>query len=348
MIRVPAELRRLIVPPTASLRAVLQVINDGGHAIAFVRDVRQRIVGTLTDGDVRRAILAGHDLDARVAGAASRRDFTWVGPQAPRSEVLDLMRARAIGQVPILRGGHLVGLHLLRELVGGRPRPNWAVIMAGGKGTRLRPITDRIPKPMLPVAGRPILERLVLHLTGFGVRRIFLSVNHLAEVIERHFADGARFGCRIEYLREREPLGTGGALRLLPERPRAPLIVLNGDLVTQFDVEALLDFHQQGGYAMTFGLRPHAVEIPFGVARVRGNRVVALEEKPTVRHMINAGIYALSPAAVRLVPPGQVFPITSLFERCTRRGLTVGAFPILEEWTDVGRPEELRRARGEA
>ena len=160
-----------------------------------------------------------------------------------------------------------MGLHLLHEVLGAAPRSNWAVVLAGGQGQRLRPLTENLPKPMLKVAGRPILERIVLHLVGYGIRRIYLSVNYLAQVIQEHFGDGERFGCRIEYLHEDTPLGTGGCLSLLPEKPAVPLIVLNGDLVTQFDVGKMLEHHTSGRFAMTVGTREHPYTVPFGVVQ---------------------------------------------------------------------------------
>jgi NDP-sugar pyrophosphorylase family protein len=258
------------------------------------------------------------------------------------------MRARGISQVPVLDpAGRLVGVHLLREFLGLAARSNWAVLMAGGRGQRLRPLTERIPKPMIPVAGRPILERLVLHLVGAGIRRIFISINYLGHMIREHFGDGRTFGCRIEYLRETTPLGTGGALSLLPERPSEPLLVVNGDLITQVGIDEFLAFHTHGGYAATIGVRDYRLDIPFGVVRTRRNRVTALEEKPSETRRVSAGIYALSPAVLRLIPQRREYPITELFDTCLRRHLPVGAYPIADEWIDVGRHDDLRRARGD-
>lgn len=343
------SLTQMLVRREATLLEAMRAINAGGHAIAFVTNAHDKVIGTVTDGDLRRAILGGATLNSRCLEKAMNRSFTSVGPRASRAEVLDMMRARGITQVPAMdRGGRLTGLHLLHDLIGAGERANWAVIMAGGKGERLRPLTLRVPKPMIMVAGRPILERLVLHLVGAGIRRIFLSVNYLGPVIERHFGDGAAFGCRIEYLRERAPLGTGGALSLLPERPRHPVFTLNGDLVTQVDVARMLEFHTEGGYALTLGTRSHEVHVPFGVAAVRGSRLVALQEKPSERVLINAGVYVISPRVLRLVPKRRQYPITSLVDACLRRRLTVGAFFIEQDWVDVGRPDELRKARGDA
>lgn len=339
----------LTVPPDATLLDALRVIDRSGVEISFVCGPGRRLLGTLTDGDVRRAILRGVALDAPAVSAAMCREFTSVDESVSRSEVLDLMRARGIQQVPVLdRQGVLVGLHLLTELLGASVKPNWAVIMAGGRGTRLHPLTAQLPKPMLTVAGRPILERLVTHLVGFGIRQVFLSVNYLGEVIERHFGDGSAFGCSIRYLREDQPLGTGGALSLLPEPPRAPVLVMNGDLVTQVKVDELLEEHCAAGRALSIATRLHQVEVPFGVLDLEGSRVVGIREKPLSAMTVNAGIYVVSPEVIARMPRAQPVQMTDLVEQCLADELEVGAYPLDGEWIDVGRHEELRKARGEA
>jgi len=346
MRRVLAE---LTVPPEASLREALSTIDRGAIEVAFVQAPDGRIVGTLTDGDVRRAILRGVPLDVPAVEGAMRRNFTSVGPAVSRAEVLDLMRARSISQVPVLDAqGALVGLHLMNDLLGAAVKPNWALIMAGGRGTRLYPLTETIPKPMLTVAGRPILERLVMHLVGYGIREVFLSVHYLSEIVERHFGDGAAFGCRIRYLREEQPLGTGGALSLLPEAPQHPLVVMNGDLVTQVNVDRLLEEHRVAGRAMTVAARPYQVEIPFGVLDVEETRVIGLREKPSQQMLVNAGIYVISPEVVARVPPATALPMTTLVEQCLEGGLPVGAHLVADEWIDVGRHDELKKARSGA
>lgn len=343
-----SRLKEATLSPTATLRDAMKAIDAAATEIALVVDERGRLLGTVTDGDIRRAILRTVPLDSPVAGVM-RREFTAVTSAAGRAEVLDLMRARTLRQIPILdEQGRLVGLHLLREIIGAIPRPNWAVVMAGGRGERLRPLTDSLPKPMVPVAGRPILERIVLHLVGFGVKRIFLSVNYMAEVIERHFGDGESFGCSIEYLRESQPLGTGGSLSLLPALPEHPVLVLNGDLLTQFDVAGMLSFFEQGGFQAVIGVHEYVHTVPYGVVELQGDRVEMLREKPTHVWMANAGIYVLAPAVVARVPHGQVFHLPALIEECLERGEAVGAFPIEGDWIDVGHHRELRRARGES
>ena len=342
------DLALFTVPADATVLEALKAIERGGKAITFVVDADTRVIGALTDGDLRRAILRGATLDGRVIREAMSRDYAYLTPEQSRAEALDIMRARQIEQLPVLDGdGYLCGLHTLHQLVAVEERPNQVLILAGGRGTRLHPITTNLPKPMIPVAGRPILERLILHMMSSGFRRFTLSVSYLAHMIEEHFGDGSRFGCHIEYLPESEPLGTGGPLALLRPVPRLPLVVANGDLMTQADIGRLLDFHMAGGFAASVGLRPYAIEIPFGVAGVQGDRLTEHREKPTHQLLVNTGIYVLGPETLALVPSGREYPITSLLETLLERGLPVGAHVLEDEWLDVGRPEELRQARGE-
>ncbi len=333
------------VPVAGTLRDGLVTLDRGYH-IALVVDESGRLLGTLTDGDVRRAILRGATLDAPLS-AFMHRQSTTVGPQAGRAEVLDLMRALTISGIPIVDdAGRVLGLHLMREIVGGRERASWAVVMAGGSGSRLGAVTQAVPKPMVNVAGRPILERIVLHLVGCGVRRIFLAVHHLGHVIEDHFGDGHRFGARIEYLREPEPRGSGGALAFLPETPGAPLLVMNGDLVTQADLGAMLDQHQREGNRATVGVRVYQHAVPFGCVEVAGSRVVAMEEKPVLARLVNAGIYVVDPDLPARVPRGEASTMPQLLERSLAAGERVGAFGIEGDWIDVGVPDQLAAARG--
>lgn len=343
------DLRKLVVAPTASLREAMTVIEREAIEMAFVADESGRVLGTLSDREVRRALLLGRSLDAPVVREAMRGDFPWVTPDVGRAEVLDRMRVLGVQCVPVLDSqGVLCGIHLLYELIGAGEKPNVAVLMAGGKGLRLRPLTESVPKPMLPVAGRPILERLVLQLVGQGIRTIYLSIHYLGEVIERHFGDGERFGCRIEYLRERAPLGTGGAIALLPPSAQVhPVLVMNGDLVTEVDVTRLLRAHVEGHHALSVCVRPHVVEIPFGVATVEGSRLLHLREKPQEQYLVNTGIYAVSREAIELIPEAREFSMPDLVDRCIQRGLSVGAHTIEADWIDVGRHESLRHARGE-
>lgn len=337
-----------LVPESGELVDVLRALEDGKIHVALITQTDGRLAGILTDGDVRRALLAGGSLNAPLRPYVNR-EFTAVSPDAARDEVLELMQARTIEQIPIVDAqGRPCGVHLLHDVVGAVRRPNWAVVMAGGRGSRLGPLTNDTPKPMLRVAGRPILERIVLRLVGQGIRRVFLAVHYLGHLVEQHFGDGSRFGCRIEYLREERPLGTGGALSLLPERVEHPLLVLNGDLVTQADFGAMLQFHERGGYVATVGVRRYLHTIPFGCVQLQRDRVMSFDEKPTMSTTINTGIYVLSPESIKRVPRNEEFPLPELIAGCIARRESVGAFEIDDDWIDVGQREQLRRARGEA
>jgi dTDP-glucose pyrophosphorylase len=341
------SLEHATVPASGSLRDAMLALENGSLHVALIVDEARRLVGLLTDGDIRRALLRGCSVEDRIVDHMLR-DFVSVGSLAGRAEVIELMQARYIQQVPVVDdGGRLVGLHSLRDVIGGTERPNWAVIMAGGRGTRLAPLTDQVPKPMLRVAGRPILERIVLHLVGQGVRRVYLAINYLGHIIREHFGDGARLGARIEYLTEDEPLGTGGALSLLPEPPVAPVLVMNGDLVTQADVGALLAFHDSGEQVATVAVRKYFHTVPFGCVELDGDRLVRLDEKPTMARLVNAGIYVLSPRLVTALPRGRRITVPEILGDAMNRGELVRAFEIDDEWLDVGQRDQLSRARGE-
>jgi dTDP-glucose pyrophosphorylase len=335
-----------IVAEKGTLRDALRCLEKSSVQIALVTDAETCMVGTLTDGDVRRALLGGATLEMPLAPYV-QRNFVWVEPSANHVEVLDLMHARGLAEIPVVdKSRRLVGLHLLSDFLAVDEQPNWVVVMAGGRGTRLAPLTDDVPKPMLRVAGRPILERIVLHLVGHGFSRIFLSTNYLGHIVERHFGDGSRFGAQIGYLREETPLGTGGALSLLPSAPTHPVLVMNGDLVTQANLRALVDFHQKGGHQATVGVRRYHHTVPFGCVEMSDSRIVEFEEKPTLSRLVSAGIYVLSPEIVARVPKAEEFPMTRVIEECLRRGEPLHGFEIEDDWIDVGHREHLRQARG--
>ncbi|MDE0836951.1 MAG: nucleotidyltransferase family protein [Akkermansiaceae bacterium] len=331
----------------ATIREAMAAIDAGATGVAMILGDKSRLEGLMTDGDLRRMLLAGAEMHSPITSAINRK-FTSVSPSTPRADVLDLMHARTIEQIPVVDDdGRLVGVHSLGRIVMKDTLPNWAVIMAGGKGTRLGELTENIPKPMLKVAGRPILERIILHLVGSGVRRIFIAVNYLSHVIEEHFGDGSDFGCAIEYIREESPLGSGGALSLLTEKPEHPLIVMNGDLVTDFHVRRMLQHHEKGGYIATVGLNYYSHRVPFGCVTLEGGSVSEIREKPLLIERVNCGIYAISPDLLTRIKP-EFFPITELFDQCLKNNEPVGGYVIEEDWVDIGLPEELINAQGKS
>ncbi len=330
----------------ASILDAIKNLDASGLGICLVIDSNSRLVGTLSDGDIRRALIKGKNLSTLV-NEHLNCNFYAVSPTASRVEVLEIMHALKLNQVPIIDpAGKLMGLHLIHSLLSHQIKDNWAVIMAGGKGTRLGEVTSTIPKPMIKVAGRPILERIILHLIGHKIKDFYISVNHLSHIIEDYFKDGSQWGCNIHYLREDKPLGTGGALSLLPSVPGSPLLLLNGDLILESDIDNMLKFHQTNNYYATMGVHYYSHEVPFGCVEVDQNRIVTLEEKPLLSKIINAGVYVLSPEAVTSVPKNTFFPITALFEAALNEKRSCGAYYLDGDWIDVGVPEQLRHARG--
>jgi dTDP-glucose pyrophosphorylase len=337
------EAEDLTVRPDTSVREAMDVLDRGAAEIVFATTHGGRLVGTVTDGDIRRAILRGVSLTSPVEDLMAR-EFTSVGRDVPRQALLDLFQSRDIKHIPVIGvDGQLLGVHRIKDFLGRQERANWSIIMAGGQGRRLRPLTDTTPKPMLEVGGQPLLERIVAQLAAAGLKRIFLSVGYLGHQIEEHFGDGGRFGCQLEYLREDEPLGTGGALSLLPDAPKDPLVVLNGDLVTEVRFGALLDYHVRHGFSVTACVKDLAVTIPHGVCRIDGRSVVEFVEKPTHRFLINAGIYVLEPSVLSMIPAGQLYDLPDIINELGSRGEEVGAYAIRESWMDIGNVEDYQR-----
>jgi dTDP-glucose pyrophosphorylase len=348
------QLQEACAPTTASLRDVAIVIDTLASSLCMLTDAEGRLAGLLTDGDLRRALLRGANLDDPVLAHATTSPQT-VASGSPRALVLDLMRALRISAVPeVEEDGTVVGLHTLSDVVGSDPLPNVAVIMAGGKGTRLGDLTKNTPKPLMTVAGRSIIEWIILNLVGDGIREVYVSVNHLADQIEEHLGDGGRLGCTVRYLREDpdHPLGTAGSLTLLRQE-RAdladPVIVMNGDLMVEFDTTQLLEFHRRRGAQITMGVRSYQHEVPFGVVESDAQHfVTAVTEKPTLRFNINAAVYAVEPAALNLLPEGKASTMPGLVQQCLDRGDRVAAWTISSDWIDVGTPVDLARAKGQA
>ena len=335
----------------ATIRDAVRLIEQSRRGIAPIVDEAGRLRGTLTDGDIRRAILRGGDLDSAAAEVMNKTPFTATAGTS-ESELLFLLRERGLEAVPLLDAqGRLVSLAHVRDLMPESHEPGGAegfvaaVVMAGGEGIRLRPITNTIPKPMVDVGGMPLVERHVRRLERAGVKRVFLAVNYLAEVIERHFAARPPQGLSIDYLREDRKLGTAGALSLLPKLPEGPILVLNADVLHAADYGHFLSFHQAQGAALTVAAVEHHIQIPYGVIRLDEGRVTALEEKPSQKFLCNAGIYALSPAARARIVGGKAIDMTSVIADLTANGETVAAFPMHEYWADIATPEDLARVR---
>ncbi|MEW5847185.1 MAG: nucleotidyltransferase family protein [Myxococcota bacterium] len=339
------ELLRLIcINAETTIRTALKAIDDGSASLALVIDERRHLLGTVTDGDVRRAILRGLSLEGPIHPVMNRTP-TVARPGESPERMLQIMLSHRLRQIPLVDAdGVLVGVRLLDDLVSPEGRENWAVVMAGGLGERLRPYTQAVPKPMLMVGNQPILERALRQLKLHGFERVFVSVNFLGEKIEGYFQDGGAFGLRLSYLRENTRLGTAGALSLLPERPRQPMVVMNADLLTEVSFSSLLDFHADEGAAMTVCVSTYELQVPYGVVNVDGARVSAIQEKPKHTWFINAGIYVLNPECLDLIPRGQPYDMPTLIDRLIKDGGKVASFPIRESWLDIGQLHDYQHA----
>ena len=338
---------RALVAADATLREALETIDRAGCQIALVVDERRRLLGTLSDGDVRRGLLKGLSLADRVAAAMHPQPHCARTPES-RQAILALMRRLSLHQIPVVDAeGTVVGLATLDDYLATPPRDHWVVIMAGGRGDRLQELTRETPKPMLRVGSRPLLETIVREYVAQGFRNFWLAVNYKAEQIESHFGDGSAWGASIRYLRERERLGTAGALSLLPERPQSPFIVTNADLLTKEDYGEMIDRHVASGADATMAVRDYEMQVPFGVVRQRDGVIESIEEKPIQRFVVSAGMYVLSPQALEHVPRDTLFDMPSLFDALVQSGKRTRCHPIDGYWLDIGRATDYEKAKSD-
>ena len=340
----PNRWKQVCVPPTASIEDAIRKIDQTALQIALVVE-GERLCGTLTDGDIRRAMLHGLTLKDPVSKAMNPNPKTAFRGES-REAVIAQMRQLRIRQMPIVSfEGSITGLEIIDEMIAPPALINRVVIMAGGVGKRLSPLTDTCPKPMLQVGGRPILETVLLTLLEYGFHNYVIAVNYRADMIMDHFGDGSRWGVNIEYLHEEKPLGTAGALRLMPDRPISPFILMNGDILTKVNFNHLLDFHSAQNSKATMCVRDFEFQVPFGVVKVDGYQILEIEEKPTKKFFVNAGIYVLDSEVIDLIAPGEQIDMTNLFEKVIENKCPHAVFPIREYWIDIGRHADLDNAK---
>lgn len=337
--------QQAILPANVTIKQAIGNLDQVAIKIALVVNEAGELQGTISDGDIRRGLLKGLDLNSPITGIIHRNALV-VPPDMLRETVMQLMIANKIQQIPVVDADHhVVGLHLWDEITTPPKRTNLMVIMAGGMGTRLRPHTENCPKPMLPVAGKPMLEHIIDRAKIEGFNHFVLAIHYLGHMIEAHFGNGERLGVQIDYLREKSPLGTAGALGLLNPLPDEPFVVTNGDVITDIRYGELLDFHTRYAAAATMAVRVHEWQHPFGVVQTQGVEIVGFEEKPIARSHINAGIYVLDPAALSVLPADAPCDMPTLFERLQVRLQRTVAYPMHEPWLDVGRADDLVAVR---
>jgi len=340
------DLSLLRLDPDAAIIDALRVLDSSAAQIVLVTERDGKLVGTVTDGDVRRGLLNGVGLETSVSRIMN---------QSPR--ILRPRDSAAAGRAAMLRfgvhhmpvvddDGRVVNLRFLSDLRTGGFADIPVVLMAGGLGTRLRPLTEKTPKPLLMVGTKPILERILERFVDQGFRRFYISINYLGHLIEGYFGDGSKWDVSIEYLREDQSLGTGGALSLLPDGAGDPLIVMNGDLIAEADFREIVELHTEAHVAATMCVREHRTLVPFGVVDADGGLFKNVREKPTITQRINAGIYCLSERALSVIPKNEFYDMPSLFQDLVSRDERCGVHPLVAvPWVDIGTPAELERAR---
>jgi dTDP-glucose pyrophosphorylase len=340
--------KTVAVPPDTPLETAIGALDKGGLGIVLVTDADDVLRGTVTDGDVRRALLRHQTMDTPVS------EIMCATPQVAnlnwsREKLLAVMESTRLLQLPVVETGRrVVGIETLHDMLDRRRLDNPVFLMAGGFGKRLYPLTQDCPKPMLKVGDKPILELILQGFADAGFHRFYISTHYLPEVIRDHFGDGSRWNVSIQYVHEDAPLGTGGALGLLPhDEIDLPIFLMNGDLLTRVDYRSLLDFHERHEGSATLCVREYEHQIPYGVIQSDGHRITEIVEKPVQRCFISAGIYMLSPELVRRVEPGERIDMPNLLEREIGAGRDVNMFPVHEYWLDIGRMDDFQRAQQE-
>lgn len=337
-----------LVSPLSTLEDAIGIMDRSALRVAIVVDENRRLLGTLTDGDVRRALLRHQPLSIPVSEVMCSQ------PQVAqknwsRERILGVMETTQLLQLPVLNDqGVVVGLETLHGLLDKRLLDNPVFLMAGGFGTRLYPLTQNCPKPLLKVGDKPILELILERFISAGFHKFFISTHYLPEMVRDYFGDGRRWGVTIRYTHEDTPLGTGGAVGLLPHGEiNEPMLMMNGDLLTTLNYRELLDFHNENRGVATMCVREYEYQVPYGVIQSEGHLIRSMVEKPVHKFFVNAGVYVLSPELVKSVVPGMKIDMPTLLEMEIARNHDVTMFPVHEYWLDIGRMEDFKRAQAE-
>ena len=334
----------ITVKESISILEVMKIIDESSKQIAIVIDENNKLLGTISDGDIRRALLKNIPLTESVKEIYFKTP-TVASINDSREEIINICKVKKIHQIPIVDSkGNLVGLEILDELISKEKKLNKVVLMVGGLGTRLQPLTENIPKPMLEVGNKPILQTIVEKFAEYGYLNIVMCINYKSHVIKNYFGDGAEFGVNIEYVSEKDRMGTAGALSLLKDKPQEPFFVMNGDLLTNVNFEHLHDFHISNNSIGTMCVRDYDFQVPFGVVRIKDTKILSIDEKPKHKFFVNAGIYMFDPEILEYIPKNEFYDMPTLFKKLIDKNKKVISFPLREYWLDVGRIEEYEKA----
>ena len=341
------NIKNIKLKQNATIKEALGIIDSGAMQIALVVDDKDKLLGTLTDGDIRRGILRGLDLDSSIETIVFKEPAI-AKISSTKEEILKIALSKKLHQIPIVDdNGIVLDLKEIEELVEPKIKTNRVILMVGGLGTRLRPLTQDTPKPMLKVGNKPILQTIVERFAEYGFVNITMCVNFNASIIRDYFGDGKEFGVNIDYVLEQKRMGTAGALSLLKERPSEPFFVMNGDLLTNVNFEHIFNYHMLNKATATMCVREYDYEVPYGVVKMNDNKIIEIAEKPVQKFFVSAGIYMLSPEILDLIPKNEFYDMPALFEKLIKLSKNVISFPIREYWLDIGRMEEYQRANEE-
>lgn len=339
--------KNILLSPISKLRQALEIIDSGAMKIALVVDENQKLLGTLSDGDIRRAILKGMSLDAGIEAIYCRTPTT-CGINDSKEKILQLAVAHRLFQIPVVDNeGRIVGVVEVDDFLRPSNHTNKVVLMAGGLGTRLKPLTDNMPKPMLHVGDKPILATIIENFAKYGYTDVVLSVSYKSHIIEEYFGDGSAFGVNIDYVNETKRMGTAGALGIMRDKLTEPFFVMNADLLTNINFEHLHNYHTSHDAIATMAVREYDFQVPYGVVNIQDGRISSIEEKPTHKFFVSAGIYMLEPRSLEFIPNDEFFDMPSLFEKLIADGRNAVSFPIREYWLDIGRLSDYEKANNE-
>ena len=339
----PKSWRDCVVDQKASLRTAAESLSKTGREVVLILDEDGGLTGLITDSDIRRALLSGFSLDDNLKNALNKSPCVGTPNMGP-TELLHVMTTFGVRHLPILDSGKMVDLITLRDLLKSEPSENLVVILAGGRGSRLSPLTDSLPKPLIPIQGKPVLELIIERVVSQGFTNLSLLVHYKKELIRDYFGDGKQLGANITYVEESVPLGTAGGLSLIESKPKLPVLVMNGDVLNHIPLAKLLEHHNAAPTEMTIAVRNADISVPYGVIQIESEEVRGIREKPSLQLPVNAGVYVVSPSAIQRMTRDENIDMPAWILRLIEEGYRIRAFPVHEYWIDIGRHEDLARA----
>ena len=338
------DCKNLLISRHTSISEVIKVIDHSTEQIALVIDQENRLLGTITDGDIRRGALRGIGPEGQAFQIMNNDPITFVKGQSPK-DIGDIIGRKLIHHVPIIGQDRTVlGIKMIDDIIKAEKPENWVILMAGGQGSRLKPLTDECPKPLLKIGNKPLMEIIIDNFREYGFRKYFIAVNYRANMVEEYFGNGEKWAVDISYLKETKQLGTAGALSMLPSAPQNPIIIMNGDLLTKVNFRQLLKFHKEHGATATMCVREYSFQVPFGVASMDNYKLLDIDEKPVQHLFVNAGIYVLNPEAMGYLNSNEYLDMTNFLKELKTKGRDLAVFPLREYWLDIGRLDDYNRA----